>query len=430
MRGTVSDESEAAVEPLDGEMIGLSVDLPSEIRGAGAVVGGGVSVRALLEEQDSEAEQFAIAFLKKVIRLRGVRVDREQFLRSELHKRGIGTTEIDMAIAENPVAAGISLEMLDEISEDSIRFETGKSTALSFAAGLPGGFAMIGTVPADITQFYVHAFRVMQKIAYIYGWKSFLDDLDDIDDATLGILATFLGIMMGVGGASASIGHFAVQVARPAVQKKIASVALTKTAWYLPMKQTLRIIGIQVTKQSFAKTVTKVVPVVGGVVSGGLTFVTLNLQSKRLMKHLRALPPPNVDAEAYLAAVKRVDDMEPSRAKAAADALEDAAELTGSWINDTVATVGGRVATGAAAVGAGVASVTVATTRSFRSVDIDGDGLPDTPQALTKFKDVGGAVAGAAGSLGGNVAGFFKSKKSNRDSTNKSGTGDAEAADG
>src|SRR5690606_15682152 len=111
----------------------------------------------------------------------------------------------------------------------------------------------------------------------------------------------FLGVMMGVGGASVAVSHFAVRVARPAIQKKIVSVALTKTAWYLPMKNILRVIGVQVTKQSFAKTVTKVVPVVGGVVSGSLTYVTLNIQSKRLMKHLREIPPPNVDAADYLA---------------------------------------------------------------------------------------------------------------------------------
>jgi hypothetical protein len=175
------------------------------------------SINSMLDEQDREAEQFAIAFLKKVIRLRGVRIDRAQFLRAELHKRGIGAAAIARAISENPAVAGISPTMLDEIARSVIEFETRKSTALSFAAGLPGGFAMIGTVPADITQFYVHAFRVMQKIAYIYGWQSFLDDIDDLDDESLGILAAFLGIMMGAGGASVSVSLFAVQVARPAV---------------------------------------------------------------------------------------------------------------------------------------------------------------------------------------------------------------------
>lgn len=288
------------------------------------------SINSMLDEQDREAEQFAIAFLKKVIRLRGVRIDRAQFLKAELHKRGIGAAAIERAVNENPAVAGISPTMLDEIARSVIDFETSKSTALSFAAGLPGGFAMIGTVPADISQFYVHAFRVMQKIAYIYGWQSFLDDIDDLDDESLGMLAAFLGVMMGVGGASVSVGLFAAQVARPAVQKKIASVALTKTAWYIPMKQTLRVIGVHVTKQSFAKTVSKFVPVVGGVVSGGLTFVTLRTQSKRLMEHLRELPPPNVDAEVYLAAVKRADEMAPIKAKGVAGAIVGTAGAVGS----------------------------------------------------------------------------------------------------
>jgi hypothetical protein len=125
------------------------------------------NINSMLADQDREAEQFAIAFLKKVIRLRGVRIDRMQFLRAELRKRGIGAAAIDRAVSENPAVAGISPDLLDEIARSVIEFETGKSTALSFAAGLPGGFAMIGTVPADITQFYVHACRVMQKIAYI-----------------------------------------------------------------------------------------------------------------------------------------------------------------------------------------------------------------------------------------------------------------------
>ena len=49
--------------------------------------------------------------------------------------------------------------------------------------------------------------------------------------------------------------------------------------------------GGSVNKQIFAKTVTKVVPVIGGVVSGGLTYASLRTGSRRLMKHLKTLPP-------------------------------------------------------------------------------------------------------------------------------------------
>ncbi|GAA3671572.1 hypothetical protein GCM10023081_07410 [Arthrobacter ginkgonis] len=116
--------------------------------------------------------------------------------------------------------------------------------------------------------------------------------------------------------------------------------------------------------------------------------------------HLAVIPKAKPDADD--------GEVESNRALAA---LEDAAKVTGSWIAGTAGAVGGGVATGAVAVGAGVASAAGTVTRSFRSVDIDGDGIPDEPQALTKVKGVGGAIAGKAGSVGESVAGLFKSKK-------------------
>jgi hypothetical protein len=101
-------------------------------------------------------------------------------------------------------------------------------------------------------------------------------------------------------------------------------------------------------------------------------------------------------------------EAEPNPALAA---LEDAAKATGNWIADTASTVGGGVATGAVAVGTGVAAAADTVTRLFRSIDIDGDGIPDEPQALTTVKGVGGAVAGAADAVGERFAGLFKPKK-------------------
>ena len=180
---------------------------------------------------------------------------------------------------------------MDDVAKRAISFETKKSSALSFAAGLPGGVAMLGTVPADVTQYYVHAFRVMQKLAYAYGWQSFLEDCSETDDETLGLMGAFLGVMLGIAGANGALTSFAATVARPAVQRTIASQALTKGTVYPVVKQVMRAIGVHVTKQGFAKTVSKVVPVVGGVVSGGLTFASLTVGSRKLMKQLRELPP-------------------------------------------------------------------------------------------------------------------------------------------
>ncbi|WP_426976349.1 hypothetical protein ACQCSU_16525 [Pseudarthrobacter sp. O4] len=116
-------------------------------------------------------------------------------------------------------------------------------------------------------------------------------------------------------------------------------------------------------------------------------------------------------------------DVDQNRALAA---MEDAAKVTGNWIAGTASTVGGGVATGAVTVGAGVATAADTVTRAFRSVDIDGDGIPDEPQALSAVKGVGGAIAGTAGAVGGSVAGLFKRKKRGDQTADGSETGSEE----
>nr|BFE65109.1 hypothetical protein GCM10020063_096350 [Dactylosporangium thailandense] len=56
----------------------------------------------------------------------------------------------------------------------------------------------------------------------------------------------------------------------------------------------------------------------------------------------------------------------------------------------------------------GVTTAASAVTRPFRSVDLDGDGIPDAPQALTAAKGVGGAITGAAGAVRGAAASLFR----------------------
>ena len=282
-QGNVEGEGELVVEPIiEGEIIEEddAVSLVSEAS----------------SDQDQQASVYAVFFLKKLVRLQGVRISREDFLRQELRKLHLSDAEIECAIASNPLSAGVSRKLLDKLANDAISFETKKSTALSFAAGIPGGLAMLGTVPADLTQYYVHSLRIMQKLAYLYGWKEFLTDLDDIDDETIAQMGLFFGVMLEVAGAAESLRDFARVIVAPAIEKRIARKALMKTTWYPIVKKSLKVIGVSVTKQSMAKTMSKIVPLIGGVISGGMTFVALQTQSIRLKQHLRQLPPPGFDA--------------------------------------------------------------------------------------------------------------------------------------
>jgi len=268
-------------------------------------------LRGITAEQASSAEQHGLDFLKKVVRFPGVRINRDEFLRQELRKLRASEEVIERALATSPALAGVPLLALDTLADETITYETNKSAALSFAAGLPGGFAMLGTIPADLMQYYAHALRIMQKLAYLYGWRDLLADVDE-DDEMLGVLAVFFGVMLGVGGAAQSLTAFARIAAKTAYQKHVTKRALMSITWYPVVKYSLLVIGINITKSSFTKGASKIVPVIGGFVSSGLTFMALQTQSVRLKGHLRELPPPGIDAEGW---AQHVLDTTPARGK-------------------------------------------------------------------------------------------------------------------
>ena len=249
--------------------------------------------------QQSAPEQRALEFLAKVVRVPGVRVNREEFLRQELRKLRMGDDAIARAIDSNPLLAGVALTEIDRLAEEAISYETNKSAAISFVAGIPGGFAMLGTIPADLMQYYVHALRIMQKLAYLYGWGELLPDGRDADDDTLGVLTVFFGVMLGVGGAAQSLTAFARVAAKTAYQNHATKRALMSITWYPVVKHSLRLIGINITKSTAAKGFSKIVPVIGGFVSSGLTFMALQSQSALLKGHLREIPPPGVSVEEW-----------------------------------------------------------------------------------------------------------------------------------
>ncbi|MGW6954734.1 hypothetical protein [Streptomyces chartreusis] len=218
-------------------------------------------------------------------RLPGVRIHREAYLRKAL-ARYCSEDEIRIAIEETPAAAGISIDVLDRAANDSIRYETTKVSALSAAAGLPGFMALPATVPADMAQYFGHMLRIAQKLAYLYSWPDlFSDDGDEVDDATMGVLTLFFGVMFGAQSANAAVGKVAGMMAEQ-VAKKLPQKALTQGVIYPIVKKVAAYIGVQMTKQTFAKSVSKAIPVVGAAVSGTLTFATYRPMAKRLKKHL------------------------------------------------------------------------------------------------------------------------------------------------
>ena len=50
--------------------------------------------------------------------------------------------------------------------------------------------------------------------------------------------------------------------------------ALTKTTWYPLEKKVAAVIGVKITKKTVEKTIANAVPILGGLISGGLTYFT------------------------------------------------------------------------------------------------------------------------------------------------------------
>ncbi|KOV50354.1 membrane protein [Streptomyces sp. AS58] len=227
--------------------------------------------------------------LVSAAKLPGVRINREAYLRSALARR-CSEEEIRKAVEETPAAAGISVEILDKVAGDSIRYETAKVSALSAAAGIPGALALPATVPADVAQYVGHMLRIAQKLAYLYSWPDlFSDEGDDVDDATMAVLTLFFGVMFGTQSANAAVGKVAAMMSEQAA-KKLPQKALTKGLIYPIVKKVAAYLGVKMTKDSFAKSVSKAIPLVGAAVSGTLTLATYLPMAKRLKKHLAGLP--------------------------------------------------------------------------------------------------------------------------------------------
>lgn len=239
-------------------------------------------------ELNENPESRFSAVLVGAARLPGARINRAAYLRKAL-ARYCSEDEIRRAVEETPAAAGIPLDVLDRAANDSINYETTKASTLSAAAGIPGLLFLPATVPADAAQYFAHMLRIAQKLAYLYSWPDlFSDDNDDVDDATKGVFTLFFGVMMGVQSANAGVGKVAAMMSQQ-VAKKLPQKALTQGVVYPIVKKVAGYLGVQMTKQSFAKTVSKAIPIVGAVISGGLTLATYLPMAKKLKKHLSSL---------------------------------------------------------------------------------------------------------------------------------------------
>lgn len=237
---------------------------------------------------EAESENKFFMVIKAAMNVPGVRINRDAFLEKELSNH-FTSNKVKIAIEKNPACAGITVKDINSIAKSCINYETSKVSAISVVAGIPGGFAMMGTIPADIVQYFAHIIRILQKLVYLYGWQSMVNEDGEFDDETKNQLILFMGVMFGVNAANVAVSKLAQSAAIKA-EKSIARKPLTKGIIYPIVKKIAQILGKDMTKEIFAKGVSKVIPVLGGALSGGLTYMTFKPSAIRLKKYLASLP--------------------------------------------------------------------------------------------------------------------------------------------
>lgn len=223
----------------------------------------------------------------KGLKIPGIRINRAEFLQKQLFKL-YPQEVIDVAISESPMKANIPVKEIDKIADEVIKYERNYVSGISAALGIPGGWAMVATIPADIAQYYGYLLRATQKLLYLYGFPQI--DTEEkgnkFDDATMNILIICLGVMYGTAGANNALKAMAKALG-VGVEKKLLKKALTKGTVYPIVKSVAKWFNVKMTKEVFAGFFKKAIPVVGGVLGGGITYLSFKPCCDKLKKSLQ-----------------------------------------------------------------------------------------------------------------------------------------------
>ena len=243
------------------------------------------------------------------LKIPGIKVNRSEFLKKEFSKKYTGEV-VENIIKFNPAHENISLDVIDKIADDVIQYERLCVSGISTALSAPGGFAMVATLPTDIAQYYGYMLRATQKLLYLYGFPE-IDVKDEqlLDSGTMNTLIICMGVMYGVAGANTALKSMAKALGL-GVEKKLIHTAITKGSIYPIVESVAKWFNVRMTKEIFAGFFKKSIPVVGGLIGGGLTYLSFKPCCEKLKDalHDTILSNPNLKSDSELIEIKEEEN--------------------------------------------------------------------------------------------------------------------------
>ena len=221
----------------------------------------------------------------------GAKVDRQDYLVKVLSPYVRDKEQLKKIEYARPWSI-VSHEALDKIAKERISFRKKFVSTASFAAGLPGGLGLLGTIPADVLQYNYHLLALSQELAYLYGFPDFYDENGNATEESIqALVVMFFGIQAAVGTAGREGVEQLIKMLAKGAPQRIASMKWGNTFLFKAIQGIAKWLGVNggklIGKKHVANVVGKVIPVLGGFISAGLSYGTFTMDSNRYMKFLR-----------------------------------------------------------------------------------------------------------------------------------------------
>lgn len=307
-------------------------------------------------------------------------------------------------------------ELRTELDRRYVRTVTAASTGVGLSAAIPGVGVPIalGLGAVDLLFFYETTALYVLAVAELHGVE--VSDAARARPLVFGMMLgeksqsqvtkVVLGAIPGMDAADArTVAAGVVGTALPNGWGEVLTQQLPDSA-LAPVLTVLAREALKVGGRLGAGTLGKVVPFGVGAVIGGVGSFTFG---RDVVKASRAAFPEEPEGfPAVLVDFAKAEpaSVEPSRAILALQAAAG-----------EVAEFGGDVRAAATRV-----------TDVFRSVDLDGDGVPDEARAVTAVKGAGSAVKGAAAGAAGALTGVVRRGRGRRGEVGDSAAPEAEAS--
>lgn len=219
-----------------------------------------------------------LLFITKASTLPLIRVNRNDFLRKQFK----GAQNIEEIIVNGPQ----SVYSVQELREKAIKLideRTKETSIVSFVSGFPSNpLVMLATGGADVLQYFGYTLKLAQEISYLFGEEElFNGNFEELSEETKFRIISYVGTMMGVSGAAYLVAKLSKKVGSKVVTK-VATKSVAKSTINPIAKQVGTSIGINLTKKKFEKVATKGVPILGGLLSGAITYVGFRPMGRRL----------------------------------------------------------------------------------------------------------------------------------------------------